>query len=339
MNKPVYSFVIPIYNEEETLSELYSRLSKLLSSLDADSEVLLIDDGSKDRSYAMMLNINHLDPRFKVVQLSRNFGHQTAITAGMDLTVGDVIIIMDADLQDPPEVVLEMVKKWKEGHEIVYGIRDEREGESWFKLFTASLFYRLLRRLTELEIPTDVGDFRLVDRKAMEAFKALREHSRYVRGMFTWIGFKQTGVRYSRSERFAGATKYPLKKMLKLAMDGIVSFSIVPLRLALHCGFAIAGVSLLAGIGAVILKLCGSQLVPGWASIVVAVSFLGGVQLMLTGILGEYVGRIYEEVRERPLYIVRSARGIDADVLTSLKGAVFPLTGESEERAPIPKEQ
>jgi polyisoprenyl-phosphate glycosyltransferase len=311
MDAPVYSIVIPVFNEEDTLPELRARLSELMASLDGPAEVVLVDDGSGDRSYQLMSDISRNDPRFRVAQLSRNFGHQTAITAGMDLAVGDAIIIMDADLQDPPEVVLEMAARWREGYEVVCGVREHRRGETAFKRATASVFYRLLRKLTDLDIPADVGDFRLVDRKALSAFRSLREHSRYVRGLFAWIGFRQIGVRYERAERFAGRTNYPLHKMVKLATDGIVSFSVAPLRLALNCGFVIAGVSFLIGVAAVVMKLHGYQLIPGWASLVVATSFLGGVQLIVLGVLGEYIGRIYEEVRNRPLYIIRDSHGFE----------------------------
>lgn len=306
---PRYSFVIPIYNEEETLPELHRRISELLARLDGDAEVILVDDGSRDRSYALMLGIHTTDPRFKVVHFARNFGHQIAISAGMDLARGDATIIMDADLQDPPEVVLKMVERWQEGYDIVYAVRDHREGESWLKLMTARLFYRVLRRLTEVEIPVDVGDFRLVDRRAMDAFRALRESSRYVRGMFSWIGFRQTGVHYARPGRYAGTTKYPFRKMIRLAVDGIISFSNLPLRAVLKLGFFVSVISFVAGIAAIIIKLSGAFAVPGWASLTVVVSFLGGVQLTVMGVMGEYVGRIYEEVKHRPLYVVRRAHG------------------------------
>lgn len=306
MPKPQYSFIIPIFNEEGGLPELYARLCEFLADLNAESEVILIDDGSRDRSLEIMIDISKRDPRLKIVEFSRNFGHQIAITAGMDYATGDAIIIMDADLQDPPEVVREMIEKWKEGYEIVYGIREEREGQTWFKRVTAAGFYRLLRRLTDLNLPVDVGDFRLVDRKALDAFKSLRERSRYVRGLFCWVGFKHTGVRYKRAARFAGETKYPFRKMLKLATDGVVSFSTFPLRLALNAGFWIAGLSFVAGIWAIVDKLTGRYVVPGWVSTMVAVAFLGGIQLVILGIMGEDIGRIYEEVKARPLYIVRS---------------------------------
>ena len=309
MPDPVYSFVIPVYNEEAALPELYRRLCEVLGRLDGEVEAVLIDDGSRDRSWQMMLDISARDPRFRVIQLSRNFGHQVAITAGMDFSRGQAVIIMDADLQDPPEVVQKMIEKWREGYEIVYGVREERDGETWFKRTTASIFYRLLRRLTDLDIPADAGDFRLVDRKAIDAFKSLRERSRYVRGLFAWVGFKQIGVRYKRAARVAGTTKYPLSKMLKLATDGIVSFSTFPLRLALNTGFLMAGLSFAVGIAAVVTKLVGGFVVPGWVSLLVAIAFLGGVQLILLGIVGEYIGRIYEEVKNRPLYVVRSLSG------------------------------
>ncbi|MCE5314973.1 MAG: glycosyltransferase family 2 protein [Armatimonadota bacterium] len=302
-----YSFVIPIYNEEATLQELARRVADFIDTLDGQAEVIFVDDGSRDGSLDMMREIAEADPRFKYVELSRNYGHQIAITAGMDFASGKAIIIMDADLQDPPEVVLEMIGKWKEGYDIVYGVREEREGETWFKRTTATAFYRMLRKVTDLDVPVDVGDFRLVDRAALDAFRALREKNRYVRGLFSWIGFKQTGVKYKRAARFAGDTKYPLSKMLKLATDGVLSFSMFPLRIALNAGFWIAGLAFVGGIWAIVEKLIGAYVVPGWVSLLVAVAFLGGIQLIILGIMGEYIGRIYEEVKNRPLYIVKSS--------------------------------
>lgn len=313
MNKPVYSFLIPVYNEEQTLPELHRRMCALLEQLDGGAEVILVDDGSRDDSYRIMTELNSQDPRFKILRFSRNFGHQIAITAGMDHASGQAVIIMDADLQDPPEVVLEMIKRWREGCDIVYGVREERAGETFVKRWTATAFYRLLRKLTDLDIPVDVGDFRLVDRKALDAFNRMREHSRYVRGMFSWIGYEQCGVTYHRSERFAGQTKYPLAKMMKLAMDGILGFSTVPLRLGLYAGLIVAGLSFVVGIWAAVLKLMGVHTIPGWASLLTVVTFLGGVQLMLVGLLGEYVSRIYEEVRARPLYLVRESKGLETE--------------------------
>jgi polyisoprenyl-phosphate glycosyltransferase len=309
MTLPKYSFIFPIYNEADGIHELFTQTKALIDQLDGPAEVLLVDDGSRDQSFALCLDINKKDPRYRVIHLARNFGHQLAITAGMDLAQGQAIIIMDADLQDPPEVVLEMVKKWKEGYDIVYGVRSSRAGENFFKKLTATAFYRLLSQLSEIDIPPDVGDFRLVDRSALEAFKALRESNRYVRGMFTWIGFKQTGVHYDRNPRFAGSTKYPFRKMLKLARDAIVSFSFLPLRFVLNLGFLISFVAFLAGVWAVYLKISGAYTVQGWTSLAVVISLLGGTQLIVIGILGEYIGRIYEEVKNRPLYIVRSVHG------------------------------
>ena len=309
-DRPEYSIVVPIYNEEETVSELVRRLQLLLDQLDGPAEVILVDDGSSDRSHELMLAAHGADSRIKVLRLSRNFGHQIAITAGMDLATGNAVIIMDADLQDPPEVVLEMTARWREGFDVIYGVREERRGDRPFKRATAAAFYRLFRRLSETDVPLDAGDFRLVDRRALEGFKAMRETNRYVRGMFGWIGFHQVGVRFQRAERFAGDTKYPLTKMLKFATDGIVSFSTAPLRFALKLGFLVAGLSFIFGFVALVSKLAGLYSIPGLASIAVFVSFLGGIQLVVLGLMGEYIARIHDEVKGRPLYIVRDAHGL-----------------------------
>jgi len=279
MDTPDLSFVIPIFNEEQTLPELRGRLCGLFNELDTTAEVVFVDDGSRDRSVEIINGIILEDKRFKLVKLSRNFGHQIAITAGMDFASGKAVIIMDADLQDPPGVVKEMVARWREGYEVVYGIREEREGETFFKRCTASLYYGILRRLTDMEIPEEVGDFRLADRKAIDAMRALREKNRYVRGLFSWIGFRQTGVRYVRARRFSGKTHYPLRKMIKLAIDGIIGFSYLPLRLALNLGFLVSGISMIYGITAIIHKLLGGPAVTGWTSMIVAVFMLGGIQL------------------------------------------------------------
>jgi dolichol-phosphate mannosyltransferase len=319
MTSPTYSFVIPIYNEKDNLPALYERITAILTQLGETSEVILIDDGSRDGSYASMIELSQKDQRFKVIRLSRNFGHQIAISAGMDHATGSATIIMDADLQDPPEVVLQMVDKWKEGYEVVYGVRQLREKETFFKKITAAVFYRLLRNLSEVQIPADVGDFRLVDRKALDAFLALKEKNRYVRGMFSWIGFKQIPVYYVRHGRHAGETKYPLRKMLKLAKDGIISFSSAPLKLALHLGFLISGLAFLTGVWAILLKVTGQYTVTGWTSLAVMVAFLGGTQLIVIGILGEYISRIHDEVKGRPLYFVCEARGFDIDSVSKLR--------------------
>lgn len=311
---PTYSFVLPVYNEEETLPELHTRMCALLDQLDGPAEVILVDDGSRDRSYPLMIGINATDPRFKVIHFARNFGQQIALSAGMDLASGQAVVLMDADLQDPPEVVLQMAAKWREGYDLVYAQRERRENETWFKKKTSQLFYRTLKYMTEVDVPLDTGDFRLIDRRALDAFRAMRERGRYVRGMFGWIGFKQTGVTYVRPGRFAGETKYPLMKLIRLALDGIISFSNLPLRMVLQVGFLVSVVSFCAGITAIVIKLSGAYAVSGWASLVVFVSFIGGVQLTVLGVMGEYVGRIYEEVKHRPLYLVRELHGFDEEL-------------------------
>lgn len=308
--RPTYSFVIPVHNEEGSLPELRGRLSQLLGRLDGEAEVILVDDGSTDRSWLVMTEFHTADTRFKAVRLSRNFGHQVAITAGMDLADGDAVVIMDADLQDPPEVVLDMAARWRDGYDIVYGVREDRTTDSRFKRVTASAFYRVLRRLTDVEIPADVGDFRLVDRRALEAFRSMREGSRFVRGMYAWVGFRQIGVPYRRDARHAGETKYPLKKMLRLAGDGVIGFSKVPLRIALKLGALAALASIVGGLAVVAMKLSGDFTVPGWTSILLAVCFLGGLQLAFLGVLGQYIGRTYEESLGRPLYVVSHLHGV-----------------------------
>lgn len=306
---PRYSFVLPVFNERETLPTLRARMAAFVDGLDGATEIILVDDGSRDDSYAQMCGIAAADPRFKVLRLSRNFGHQVAITAGIDAARGDAVVVMDADLQDPPEVVGSMIAKWQEGFGVVYGRRTTRLGETAFKKLTASIFYRVLKQLSEVDIPTDVGDFRLMDRKVVDAFKEMREQNRYVRGMVAWMGFDQTAVDYVREERFAGETKYPFRKMLRLATNGIVGFSNVPLRLILGLGGVVAGISVFAGVAAIVAKLIGAFTVPGWTSLAVAVGVLSGVQLMVLGVVGEYVGRIHDEVKHRPLYLIRDSRG------------------------------
>jgi dolichol-phosphate mannosyltransferase len=258
-----------------------------------------------------MLEAHDMDPRFKLIQLSRNFGHQVAITAGMDNASGQAVVVMDADLQDPPLVILEMAAKWQEGYEVVYAVRQRRAGETKFKTVTATTFYSLLRRLASIEQTVDVGDFRLIDRKALDAFLSMREHNRYVRGMFSWIGFRQAAVPYDREPRHAGTSKYPLRKMIKFAGDAFVGFSTAPLRIALVGGFIIAMLAVGYGLVAIALKLAGLPYVPGYASLLVTVAFLSGVQLMMMGMVGQYVARVYDEARARPLYLVREAHGFD----------------------------
>ena len=304
-----YSIVIPIYNEEESFPALVKRLREVMDQLDGPAEVVLVDDGSRDASYELMVAVNREDPRFKVLQLSRNFGHQIAITAGMDVAAGQAVIVMDADLQDPPEVILQMAARWQEGYEVVYAVRERREGETMFKRRTATIFYGIQRRLAEIDQPVEVGDFRLVDRKALDAFLQMRERNRYVRGMFSWVGFRQTAVPYTRASREAGESKYPVRKMLRLALDGFVGFSTAPLRFSLTLGLVISVASVTYGIVAIALKLAGLPDVPGYASLLATITFLSGVQLTVIGMVGQYVARIYDEARARPLYLVRDARG------------------------------
>jgi dolichol-phosphate mannosyltransferase len=311
---PVYSLVIPLFNEEAVLPILLHRIDRLLAALDGPAEVILVDDGSTDTTGIVAAGRAKDDPRYRYLALSRNFGHQVAISAGMDRAAGDAVIVMDADLQDPPEVVLDLAAKWREGFEIVYALRLSREGESTLKLWTASLFYKLIRSLTAVDIPANVGDFRLVDRKAVDAFRAMPERDRFVRGMFGWMGFSQTAVPFHRLSREAGATKYNWRRMIKLALDGIIGFSDVPLRLALWSGLVVSLGALLYGTYAALMALLGANLVSGWASTITLVSFLAGINLLMTGIVGVYVGRIHTEVKHRPLYVVGRAVGFPTSV-------------------------
>ena len=309
--RPRYSVVIPVHDEAEILPQLYDRLRAVLDGLDGDWELILVDDGSRDGSYALMVELHGRDPRGRVLRFSRNFGHQVALTAGLDRALGDAVITMDGDLQHPPETIPELVARWEEGNEIVYGVMSAREGETWFKRTTSTEFYRLLRRLTDVEMPAAAGDFRLVDRKALDAFRALRESNRYVRGMFSWIGFRQAGVPYVCAKRPGGRSKYTPRRMLKLASDAIVGFSTLPLRLALNLGFAVSALSIVFGLSALATKLAGGFAVPGWASIMILVGLVGGIQLIVVGVIGEYIGRIYDEVKQRPLYLVSASHGFD----------------------------
>jgi dolichol-phosphate mannosyltransferase len=306
MHRPELSLVIPIYNEEPIIDELERRLVALLRDVPSVGdawEVVLVNDGSRDRSLEMLRGVAARDPRFKVLSFSRNFGHQMAITAGVDRADGQAVIVMDADLQDPPEVVREMVQKWREGYDVVYGVRRSRAGETIFKKFTAAVFYRLLRAMLGIDIPVDAGDFRLMSRPVVLALRALRERHRFVRGMVAWVGFKQVAVKYDREARFAGETKYPLRKMIRFAIDGITSFSVLPLRIATWLGSIAGAVAVVAGMWSVYVRFFASGVVPGWTTIMILVAFGTSAQLLMTGILGEYVGRIYEELKRRPLYI------------------------------------
>lgn len=317
-----YSIVAPCYNEEGNMHELHRRISEVMDQTDEPWELVLINDGSRDRTRELMQELHALDHRVHYIDFARNFGHQLAVTAGMDYAQGEAIILIDADLQDPPELILEMIQKWKEGFKVVYAIRSERKGETWFKLFTAKLFYRLIYRITEVNIPQDTGDFRLMDRQVVNAMKQMRERHRFIRGMTSWVGFSQTGVYYVRQERFAGETNYPLRKMLKFASDAITGFSYLPLQLATYLGFIVAALSGLGMLAVITARLFGNQAFFGQATTLVMVLFLGGIQLICLGIIGEYLGRIYDEVKNRPLYVVNQAVGFEKtpEILEVVKG-------------------
>lgn len=298
------SVVVPMYNEEQGASECVKRLKEVLSQMGCRYEILFVNDGSRDRTLSILKDERTREPNMKVIDLSRNFGHQLAITAGIDYAEGDAVIIIDGDLQDPPELFPEMVAKWQEGFDVVHAKRRKRTGETTFKLLTAKLYYRIIREIAHVDIPVDVGDFRLMSRKAVDALKQLREKHRYVRGMVAWLGFPQGTVMYDRSARFAGVTKYSLRRMISFSWIGLTSFSIVPLRLATLCGLLSAVVGFLYGIYALIVKFYYQTAIVGWTSLVILVLLLGGIQLICLGIIGEYVGKLYEESKQRPLYLI-----------------------------------
>ena len=307
------SVVIPMYFEEEVAEECYNRTKKMLDTLkNYEHEIIFVNDGSMDQTLAILENIAKSDNNVKILSFSRNFGHQAAVTAGLKYTTGDVVSIMDADLQDPPEVITEMVKLWEQGNEVIYAKRKSREGESKFKLFTAKMFYKVLNGLSDVEIPKDTGDFRLADRKVIDVINSLPEHNKFLRGLFSWVGFKQIPIEYERKERFAGKTKYPLKKMLKLASDGITSFSTKPLKILGALGL----ISVIASVVILIYALISyifnlNQLTTGWTSIMVTVTFLGGMQLLSIWLISEYIGKIYDESKGRPEYIIDKKINID----------------------------
>ena len=300
------SIIIPVYNEEEVLPKLYERLTSLVDSVENyEFEILFVNDGSKDKSLSMLEELAAIDKKIKVVSFSRNFGHQAAVTAGIKYVTGDAVVIIDADLQDPPELIPEMLKLWEDGNEVIYGKRKSRKGESAFKLLTAKMFYKTLNSLSDVEIPKDTGDFRLVDRKVIDVVNNLPEHNKFLRGLFSWVGFKQYPYEYERQERKAGKTKYPLKKMMKLASDGIISFSSKPLKIVGGLGVITIIISIAILIYSLISYACNlNNLTPGWTSIMVTITLFSGVQLLSMWIMSEYIARIYDETKRRPEYII-----------------------------------
>jgi dolichol-phosphate mannosyltransferase len=313
VSTPLLSVVIPCFNEEEVIGDTVKRLTAFCSELSGlDAELIFVDDGSRDQTLELLKGYASTDSRIKLIRFARNFGHQIAVTAGIDAASGDAIVLIDADLQDPPEVVHEMIAKWREGYDVVYGTRTERPGESAFKLATARCFYRLLNRLSDVPIPLDTGDFRLISRNVIQTLRAMPERDRFVRGMVSWVGFKQTSIPYKRAQRYAGESKYPLSKMLRFAVDGILSFSTKPLQMSVGLGMLCALFALAGILYALVVRLFTRSWVEGWTTVVIAVLFIGGVQLICVGILGEYIGRIYSEVKNRPLYVVQEYRGFDS---------------------------
>ena len=310
--KKLLSIVVPVFSEEKVILEFYRRMRDMLTGLGSryDHELLFIDDGSRDGSLDLLKELSRNDPGVKVISFSRNFGHQFAITAGLDYARGDVLVIIDADLQDPPEVIPEMLLKWEEGNKVVFGVREKRKGENPFKLLTAKVFYRLIRLLSDTEMPLDAGDFRLLDRQVIDALRSIREENRYIRGLVSWTGFKQVGIPYRRDRRYAGKTKFTLKKMIRFAFDGILSFSDKPLKITAYLGFFITLVSFVMALRVLIDKIrYPTMLVSGWTSLILTVLFIGGIQMISLGILGLYLGRQYREVKSRPLYVIADTAG------------------------------
>jgi dolichol-phosphate mannosyltransferase len=333
---PEFTVIAPVFNEIESIDEFYNCIRQVMDQTGQPWELVLVDDGSTDGSTHLLRELSKKDARVRTVIFARNFGHQIAVTAGMDFSRGKAVIIIDADLQDPPEVILEMIAKWREGYQVVYAVREERAGESWFKTFTASMFYRIIYQITEVKIPKDSGDFRLLDRTVVAVMNKMREKYRFLRGISAWVGFRQIGVPYKRAARFAGTTKYPLRKMLKLAFTAITSFSYFPLQLATYMGFIAAGISIIAIPVVIILRLLGDSAFLGQATTLIAVLLLGGIQLISLGIIGEYLGRVYDEVKGRPLYIVAEAT-VD-ETVNSLPGITMPDSGAQISPEPVKKD-
>jgi dolichol-phosphate mannosyltransferase len=341
---PVFSVVVPVHNEEESVGHLAERLREMLTALGEPFEVVMVDDGSTDESFAVMEDIALKDPRFRVVGLSRNFGHQVALTAGLDLAAGAAVITMDADLQHPPEVVPIMVDRWREGYDVVFGIMRGRKSETRFKRWSSNAFYGLLGKLADIPMEPNAGDFRLVDRAVVEVMRGMPERNRYLRGMFSWVGFRQVGVDYVCAPRQGGHSSYTLGRMVRLGVDAVISFSIIPLRIVLSLGLFASLVAALVGVSTLVARLAGGYTVPGWTTVVLVTTFLGGMQLIVLGLMGEYVGRIYDEVKQRPLYLVsrtvgihRSGVGQSLPRSQSLGGGVVD-PGESQQGGRFPPE-
>jgi len=329
--RPVISVVAPVYNEEPIIDELYRRLAAVLDSTGEPWELVMVNDGSYDGSAEKMRALVERDPRVRVVNFARNFGHQNAVTAGLDHARGDAVVVIDADLQDPPEVILQLLEKWREGYQVVYAVRSERLGESWFKKFTAKLFYRLIYRITDVDIPVDTGDFRLMDRQVVDALNSMREHNRFIRGLTSWIGFRQTGVYYVRQERFAGQTKYPLRKMVRFALDAITGFSYFPLQVAIYASLILALIAILAIPVVAVLRLTGSNIqFEGQATTLVVLLLVSSFQLFFFFIMGQYIARIYDEVRQRPLYVVADVWERTAETSTERESQAATAVGADD---------
>lgn len=327
--KPVYSIVAPIYNEEGNILRLYNRIHEVMSSTGEAWELILVNDGSRDNSIKEMTDAAAKDPRVKIVNFARNFGHQIAVTAGIDYAQGKAVVLIDADLQDPPEVILEMIERWKAGYDVVYAVRAQRKGESWFKVTTAKLFYRIIYRITDVNIPLDTGDFRLMDKRVVEVLRQMREHNRFIRGMTSWVGFKQTGVKYVREAREFGETKYPLRKMIRFAWDAVTGFSYFPLQVMIYVSGLLGLLGVLTIPIIVVLRLInGQDFFGGQATTIVLLLLMGSFQLFFLFILGQYVARIYDETRDRPLYVVASTSGFE-------DSRPLPVRGTTQEIEPV----
>lgn len=354
MSSPIrYSIIAPIYNEEGNIPRLYARIRAVMDTTGEPWELIMVNDGSKDGSFAEMQAAAEADPRVKIIQFARNFGHQIAVTAGIDHAAGDAVVLIDADLQDPPEVILEMIERWKAGYEVVYAVRAERKGETWFKVLTAKMFYRLIYRITDVDIPLDTGDFRLMDRKVVDVLVQMREHNRFIRGLTSWVGFRQTGVKYVRQAREIGVTKYPLRKMIRFAWDAVTGFSYFPLQIMIYGSLFLALLALLAIVIITVLRLAaGPEFFGGQATTIVLMLLIGAFQLFFLFVLGQYVARIYDEARDRPLYVVATRFGFDdtqtrvlsaqhsrvIDVTTSRSRLSEPSRSFSDDQPVLPKE-